>query len=616
MTGPPVTTAAPASAGTARRCELNRFFARLGPGGSFEYASGLDCVAPQLREGVIVFLRGFLSNRADLLRALALDPADVRDDADLLAHAWRRWAADLQRHVLGEYAAAFYDPSRRTLLLTHDALGLGQIFYTVQDGGIAFGTHLIDLAEAAASRELDREYLATYLARGYLTTERTPFPGLRRLLPGMSLTWSPATTRVFCTWDPTRIPPLRLKSPAEYEEQFRGLINDALHATVNHSGNTWVSLSGGLDSSTVLSVAASLNLPNLGAYSVISPTSPQGDEQHWARAVIDQYQLPWHTLDAADALPFAELPTSFPFQGEPTSAVLQLKAIRHIDALFAEHNVSTLLTGHGGDALLGASAGTVPAVLVDHLFAGHPLRSLRAVRDWSANHANRRSVAFLLWHAVLKPAAAHLAGYTFEAGIPLAVPPWIDPDYARAHRILHASRRQPATHDRYPGRQVIWDSVWSLAVSSGSARTHGGYDVRRPLLHRPFFEFMYAIPGEERNQPRCDRYLQRRALKGILPEAVRRRSAKLFGTWAFVEGMARNPAYLDYLCDDPQLARYGVTTAATWREAMQQASIGNTAGDRFFIAGITLEVWLKQFADWRPQTRALQSVPPSVQSPV
>jgi asparagine synthase (glutamine-hydrolysing) len=591
-----------------RRYEENRFYGRFRSDRVLEIASDQESCPPEDHLGCLVFLRGFLSERSELRRTLCVDHANCANNAQLLAHAYRRWGTDLQRNVLGEYCAAILDQTTQTLLLTHDALGLGHVVYSLDAESISFGTHLIDLLEAGTSRVLDHEYIATYLARGYLTTERTPFVSIKRLLPGMSLTWTKAGWRCFVTWDPTCITPLHLKSNGEYEEQFRTLLDAGMRATVNPSATNWVSLSGGLDSSTVLSVAANLEMSNLGAYSFISPSSPQGDEQRWAREVIDQYSVPWHTIDAGTMLPFSELPDSFDFQGEPTSTVLHIKSHRLLDALFIEHHVKTLLTGHGGDALLGANAGSIPATLVDHLFGGHPFRSLRATREWSSQHYNKRSMTFLLWHAVLKPAASHIREYRFEPDHPLPIPPWMERVYAEKWRILRLSRRQLATHDRYPGRQVIWDSVWSLALSAGGARSHRGYDVRRPLLYRPFFEFMYAVPGEQRVQPRCDRYLQRRALKGVLPELVRRRAAKLFGTWAFVEGLSRSPQWLDYLSNDPQLAQMGITTAPKWRDAMKQASVGNTFGDRFFLSGIALEVWLKQLAAWHPRSRATNNI--------
>ena len=270
-----------------------------------------------------------------------------------------------------------------------------------------------------------------------------------------------------------------------------------------------------------------------------------------------------------------------------------------LDTLLREHGVCTVLTGHGGDALLGSCPGHTPSHLVDLLFSGQPIQAWRALSEWSSKNYDPRSRTFLLRHAVLGPALSHLRGRRFEGDGPLPIPPWRSPDYSRTWSLLGRSRKRVATRDWFPGRQEIWESVWSLALSAGNQRTAGDYTVRRPLLYRPFLEFMYALPGAERFQPRCDRYLQRRALKGILPELVRRRGTKLFGTWAFIEGLARSQEWVDYLCEDPELPSIGVCTPSSWRDAIMQAVVGNTYGDRFFVTAVALEVWLKQLRQWR-----------------
>jgi asparagine synthase (glutamine-hydrolysing) len=556
---------------------------------------------PAKRLGCVLFFSGFLSDTQDLKRQLGL-PSDL-DDFTLLVQAYQRWGELLHVHVLGEYSLCLYEPRTRTLLITQDALGLGGVFYRIQAGGVQFANHLIDLLDIAGDRSIDRGYVAQFLACGGAASERTPFSSITRLLPGQSLLRSAAGIRVRRTWTLASVPEMRLRNDGEYQECFRELLCSAVRASVNPDGVTWIALSGGLDSSSIASVAGKLCLDRVGSYTFVSPSSPRNDEQSWARSVIDAYPMPWHRIDAAQAFPFAELPSAGSFQGEPTSAVIQTRGNRLLNELMESHNVRTVLTGHGGDAVLGSSPGQTPSHLVDLLFSGRPLEAWRALSDWSRDHYEPRSRAFLLWRAVLDPAVSHLRGRRFGHSNTLPIPPWISPEYSRVWMLRTLSNRRAAPADWYPGRQEISDSVWSLAVAGNAAPLIGTHDVRRPLLYRPFFEFMYAVPGAQRFQPKYDRALQRRALKGILPELVRRRGTKVFGTWAIVEGLARSPAWIDYLCDDPQLPSLGVTTAALWRDAMVQASVGNTFGDRFFIAGVAMEVWLKQLSEYRPARR-------------
>lgn len=581
----------------------DRFLGRLTSDGMLQIVTDGGAAFPEVHLNCSILMRGYIANRADLSGRLGIYGAGTASDAKLLAGAFRRWGSSLQVHVLGEYAACIFDLAERTALLTHDALGLVQLVYSSDEGGISFGTHLLDVLDLIQDRRIDEGYIASYLATGQVTTERTPYKSVYRLLPGMSLRWAPDRYRTVRTWDLADTEPLECKDDREYEERFKSLLEAALRATVDEVGVTWVALSGGLDSSSVLCVAGKLGMQNVGAYSFIAPHHPESDEQQWAQAAVEQFGSSWRTVDVETVLPFSAPPDNSFYEGEPTLAAVDVKGRQLLNDLSSSAGVTTILTGHGGDAVLGSYPGSIPPHAVDLLFAGRPVEAFVALREWKARNHERRSWSFLISRAIFEPTVAHLSGNKFESSRPLPLPPWIEPCYSRDMKLPVESRKRSATRDWYPGRQQIWDSVWTHSLSAGRPSSNAGYDVRRPLLYRPFLEFMYAVPGEQRIQPDCDRYLHRRALKGILPESVRRRGRKVFGTWAYVEGLSRSPSWREYLCDDPQIVRLGITSAAAWRKAVQQASVGHTAGDRFFFSGVALEAWLKGLKLWCPQRR-------------
>ncbi|MDZ4233272.1 MAG: asparagine synthase-related protein, partial [Dietzia sp.] len=127
------------------------------------------------------------------------------------------------------------------------------------------------------------------------------------------------------------------------------------------------------------------------------------------------------------------------------------------------------------------------------------------------------------------------------------------------------------------------------------------YDARHPLFTRAVFEYLWRVPSQEKILPRCDRYLQRRALKCVVPDEVRRRIGGGGGTRAFVEGLQRSPDWREYLCDSPKIAEIGIADAARWQTAITQASVGQTGGDAHLTRGIAVEVWLKQSAELKPR---------------
>src|SRR6202011_2848592 len=164
----------------------------------------------------------------------------------------------------------------------------------------------------------------------------------------------------------------------------------------------------------------------------------------------------------------------------------------------------------------------------------------------------RRSLTYWFSRALARPAFAHLRGEQVQGADAARLPPWFARDYAAAMQLERRARRRLATRCPQPGRQTTWDAVWASAFASlGVQQRRASFDFRYPLMYRPLVEFMYAVPWEQKLRPRCDRYLQRRALAGILPEVVRRRASKGSGNPSMVEGLRRSRDWFGYLCDTP-----------------------------------------------------------------
>ena len=554
---------------------------------------------PEEHLGCRVLLRGYIAGRAALEERFGIVAASRRaSDVQLMAHAYRTWGRDLQAHVLGEYAAVVYDVQARTALLVHDALGLTPLFYARRAGGVAFATDIVDLVDADASGTLDDAYLADFLATGAMTGERTPYPAIRRVLPGQSLWWSGCELRALRTWDLADVAPVRCRDDAEYEEYFRALLSAGVQAARDPGGPTWTALSGGLDSSSITSVAANDDARDLAAYSITCRTWPDADEERWMRTVIERYALPWHKAELEAMLPFSRLPGGF--HGEPTHTVIREQQLQVENELMRSHGARVMLSGHGGDVVLCASPGDVPAHLADPLFDGNPFAALRALSSWKHGARDGRSTSHWLLHGLVEPAIDHVRGHRIRGGEQGALPPWFDAGYVRAMRLDDRARRNVAPRCRWPGRQALSQALWMMSMATATIpQRRMAFTIRNPLLYRPLVEFMYAIPWEQKLRPRCDRYLQRRALAGVLPEPIRRRATKGNGNPALVEGLRRSRDWGAYLCDTPLIAQRGIVDADRWRLAVRRASVGQTHEDRFFLSAVAVEAWLKQLTEHR-----------------
>jgi hypothetical protein len=126
------------------------------------------------------------------------------------------------------------------------------------------------------------------------------------------------------------------------------------------------------------------------------------------------------------------------------------------------------------------------------------------------------------------------------------------------------------------------------------------FEFRHPLLYRPLVEFMLALPSNQKFSSDMNRFLQRRALKSLLPEALRLRSDKTTFDQPFYEGLRKGKAWTDLLSGAPLVVERGIVDGARWIEALAQAKLGRTHSLAQFQAIATLEIWLRQMENRKP----------------
>lgn len=555
--------------------------------------------APEMYDGCSVLYRGYIANVSTLIEESKERGEALKDTSDgqLFVKAYHWWGEKLQSRVLGEYAVAVFNKQRSSLFLTHDSLGLVPLFYSERPDGLAFASHLHDLVLLTGIQDLDEEYIADYLATCSVISARTPYAHIRRLLRGQSLHWINRRISVRKTWDITTIQPIFLGSDGEYEERLRVLLREGVAAALRSDGKVWSELSGGLDSSSVVSVAAQSGDSRLSALSIVYSSSRSADESEWMKLVVQHYGLAWHTIDADQSRPFSELPQGF--CAEPISASPAAGLCRRYQALAESNGVRVMLTGYGGDQVFCGDS-PKPFYLADSL----PFRLrhlLTALRDWQASDAAKRSMTYHFVKNVLQPFLCYWTHRSLSSPLGTVPPSWIHPDYLGAMRLDKRSARQMAPRCRSVGEQYFAERIWRSQFTAGDECTQS-FEFRYPLLYRPLVEFMLAIPWEQRLQPGQDRYLQRRALKGILPEMVRQRKDKAGPAEAELEGLRNKSPWTDLFLIRPRIVERRYVDARLWREAVNQARFGRIASMRHFVATATMEVWLRQLEDVRGGT--------------
>ncbi len=539
-----------------------------------------------------VWCRGYVSNFQTIARQALGRSASAASMslACLFALAYERWQGDLDDHVFGEYAAAVLDTSTNVLVLAHDAFGLVPLFYAASDNTLTFSTSLGALVARTGIGTLDEGYLAHLLTLGDAPAGMTPYRHIRCLVPRQHAIWRAGAFKQRQRSFPAKVDPLRYRDDRQYDEHFRDILTTAVASATPSDANVWCELSGGLDSSTVLSVATGCLGRQVAALSWIYPKLDKVDERTWMREVLREHPVPWHTVNGDDLPPFGQLPTGF--LPEPTAQiVLRCVAERQLGLILRRHGVEIVLTGAGGDAvLLGDSPG--PRFLADLLRHGKLTRLWKQCRAWSDASLDRRSPTY--WLLGFGIAGGRYPRFGHTVSVDGRSAPWLQPE------LRAAIERLPSPLACVPRTTSVADTFYlnsvlgyAKIVAESDRHRATGVSFRNPLFYKPLVDFMRAVPWERKMRPGRDRAIQRRALGGIVPARILGRTDKGAPSQAYYESLASSREWQERLTARPVLAERGYVDERRWRRAVEDACIGRTTSFRHFMAAACLEIWLQ-----------------------
>ena len=213
---------------------------------------------------VCVLFNGEIYNQAEL-RAELLAAGHVfrsdHSDTEVLVHGYEQWGEDLPARLNGMFAFVIWDRPRRRLFAARDRFGEKPFFYVARPGFFAFASELSALImHPAVDRTIDQRALQKFFAYGYIPAPNALYRGARKLPGGCSLTLDLADFRVrerrywrFAIEADEHAPEERI---AELTEELRALLDRAVTRRLVSDVPLGVFLSGGIDSSMVLALAA------------------------------------------------------------------------------------------------------------------------------------------------------------------------------------------------------------------------------------------------------------------------------------------------------------------------------------------------------------------------
>jgi asparagine synthase (glutamine-hydrolysing) len=315
-----------------------------------DIAGGAQPMSNEDRSAWITY-NGEIYNHPELMAELTANGHRYRSrsDTETILHLYQDDGNDCVHRLRGMFAFALWDRKKQSLLLARDRLGIKPLYYAVTDDELLFASEIKAIVAATSSRPLLNEaIIPEYLATGFVSGPETFFRGIRKLLPGRTLTWSRRDgLQERRYWQPYS-DRQRSQTPKQSADDLRARLSDVVRSHLMSDVPVGLFLSGGIDSSGLAGLMASLVKTPIRTFSVGFPER-EGNELNYARLAARSIGSEHHEVVITAEQFFRELPRLIWHEDEPIAFPSSVP-LYFVSALAREH-VKVVLTGEGADEL-------------------------------------------------------------------------------------------------------------------------------------------------------------------------------------------------------------------------------------------------------------------------
>ena len=306
------------------------------------------------------------------LRAFLLGKGHVfktQTDTEVIVHLYEEFGSDCLQKLRGMFAFAIWDGNTKTLFLARDRVGIKPLYYCLNDTSLVFASEIkAILADPSISRKIVPELIDRFLTFLYVPGEETLLNGITKLAPGHYLLAHNGKAVIRQYWDLHFEEPSGGMSSQDAEADLLSLLAETVRLHMIADVPVGILLSGGVDSTGVLSLAVNATEKKISTFTVGFSGDNVADERPYARLASDKFGTRHFdmTISAEDFATF--LPRYIWHMEEPICEPPAI-ALYYVSKL-ARKYVTVLLSGEGGDEAFAGYSNYRNLVWLERLKAG------------------------------------------------------------------------------------------------------------------------------------------------------------------------------------------------------------------------------------------------------
>lgn len=548
---------------------------------------------------------------AEVLKQEGVDLVDHSDTVVLFQFLQQHGVSNLNQ-LNGMFAFAFYDQVSGELSIVRDGYGIKPLYYEVSERGVFFASEIKALlAMGCKPGALDALSIARYNTYLWNPSSEVPTRNIKKLEPGCCLKikqgyiidnyrWFDLSGQVSLT--------NKGRNTKSYITDTAHHIRKAVHRQMVSDVEVGAFLSGGLDSTSVVTFAKELN-PNIRCFTIDTGVSDAGlsDDLPYAKKAAKHLGVPLEVVKVEHRNLADDIESLVECLEEPLADPAPLNVL-YISQLARKHGIKVLLSGAGGDDVFTGYR-RHKAILADRWLSIIPTilrkQMANAVQYFNTNKAfGRRAVRFL--------SGIELNGndrlINYFAWIPdTALRPLFSNEFrAEVDRVKLSS----PFHDYLKQFDSALDDIEKILLLerrffladhnltyTDKMSMAASVEVRVPFLDNELVEFAATIPSNLKQHGSVSKWVFKQAMRNYLPDSLIFRSKTGFGAPLRIWLGGELKTLVNDTLSQAAIQRRGIFDFKMIQKFIEDDHQGKIDGSYIIFSLVCFEIWCRKFID-------------------
>jgi asparagine synthase (glutamine-hydrolysing) len=541
-----------------------------------------------------------------------------RTDTEVIIHLYEEYGERCVEKLRGMFAFAIWDAKSEKLFLARDRVGIKPLYYCISNESLIFASEVKALlADPEFKPEVLPSMIDRFLTFYFVPGDETLLRNVRKLAPGSYLVLHKGEAHITQYWDLAFHPTLRSEKDAE--EELFSLLEESVRIHMISDVPVGFLLSGGVDSTAMLGMAAGKTELPLSSYTLGFSADGLTDERPYARLAASLYGSEHHDMTISSQ-EFADFVPKFAWYMEEPCCEPQAIALFYVTRL-AKDFVKVLISGEGGDEAFAGYPAYRNLLWLERLKKlTAPVNGLVSLALSRFNQTRNSPRIAKYASAFSRPLESHF--YTRTSGPGQYFNSHTDGLYAPGflncvdRQFSMSPVRQFFSASEGMGnlnRMLYVDTKTSLPddllLKADKMTMANSVELRVPLLDHKILEFAASLPENFKVRGFTTKYIAKKSLRGFVPREILDRKKAGFPVpyEAWMRTELKDWVY-DILLDRRSLDR-GYFKRSAIEHILQEDQLHHSY-PKEVLSLVALELWHRAFVD-----RDFQSASPA-SSPV